>query len=83
MASKEMWSVRTLDRNISTQYYERHFATPQLSMSAEKPDKLELLKSPIVAEFLGFKNDYSFSEDLINLFFEGYTSLYYFSLKKS
>lgn len=23
-ASKEMWSVRTLDRNISTQYYERH-----------------------------------------------------------
>ena len=32
-------------------------------MSAEKPDKLELLKSPIVAEFLGFKNDYSFSEE--------------------
>lgn len=63
MASKEMWSVRTLDRNISTQYFERHFATPQLSMSAEKPDKLELLKSPIVAEFLGFKNDYSFSEE--------------------
>lgn len=25
MASKEMWSVRTLDRNISTQYFERHF----------------------------------------------------------
>lgn len=24
-ASQEMWSVRTLDRNISTQYYERHF----------------------------------------------------------
>ncbi|MBQ9816065.1 MAG: hypothetical protein IJM59_01175 [Proteobacteria bacterium] len=22
-ASREMWSVRTLDRNISTQYYER------------------------------------------------------------
>lgn len=63
MASKEMWTVRTLDRNISTQYYERHFAVPQLSMSEKKPDKLELLKSPIVAEFLGFKNDYSFSEE--------------------
>ena len=24
-ASDEMWSVRTLDRNISTQYFERHF----------------------------------------------------------
>ena len=23
MASQEMWSVRTLDRNISTQYFER------------------------------------------------------------
>lgn len=61
-ASQEMWSVRTLDRNISTQYYERHFSQPQLPVSEEKPDKLELLKSPIVAEFLGFKQDTSFSE---------------------
>lgn len=28
MASQDMWSVRTLDRNISSQYYERNFATP-------------------------------------------------------
>ena len=62
-ASQEMWSVRTLDRNISTQYFERHFAQPQLPIKAEKPDKLELLKSPVVAEFLGFKQDTSFSED--------------------
>lgn len=61
-ASQEMWSVRTLDRNISTQYYERHFAQPQLPMKEEKPDKLELLKNPVVAELLGFKQDYSFSE---------------------
>ncbi len=61
-ASQEMWSVRTLDRNIGTQYFERHFKQPQLSMKEEHPDKLELLKSPIVAEFLGFKHDYSFSE---------------------
>lgn len=61
-ASQQMWSVRTLDRNISTQYYERHFAAPSLPMEEEKPDKLELLKNPIVAEFLGFKQDSSYSE---------------------
>ena len=61
-ASQEMWSVRTLDRNISTQYFERHFKQPQLPMHEEYPDKLELLKNPIVAEFLGFRQDNSFSE---------------------
>ena len=62
MASQEMWSVRTLNRNISTQYYERHFRQPQLPMAEEHPTKLELLKNPIVAEFLGLKQDNSFSE---------------------
>lgn len=62
MASKEMWSVRTLDRNISTQYFERHFTQPHLPMHEENPTKLEILKNPIVAEFLGFKQDNSFSE---------------------
>lgn len=62
MASQEMWSVRTLNRNISTQYFERHFSQPQLLMHEEHPTKLELLKSPIIAEFLGFKQDNSFSE---------------------
>ena len=57
-----MWSVRTLDRNISTQYFERHFSQPQLPMKEEQPNKLELLKNPIVAEFLGFKQDNSYSE---------------------
>lgn len=61
-ASKEMWSVRTLDRNISTQYFERHFVQPQLPMQEENPNKLELLKNPVVAEFLGFKQDNSYSE---------------------
>ena len=61
-ASQEMWSVRTLDRNIGTQYFERHFKQPQLSMKEEHPDKFEMLKSPIIAEFLGFKQDYSYSE---------------------
>ena len=62
-ASAEMWSVRTLDRNIATQYYERHFIQPSLPMSESEPNKYELLKNPVVAEFLGFKEDASFSEE--------------------
>ena len=64
-ASEEMWSVRTLDRNISTQYFERHFKQPKLlenNKKNNKIDKLEILKNPLMAEFLGFKKDESFSE---------------------
>ena len=60
-ASSEMWSVRTLDRNISTQYFERHFRQPQISCGNELTPT-ELLKSPVIAEFLGFKKDDSYSE---------------------
>ena len=55
-----MWSVRTLSRNISTQYYERHFHQPVLpaeKSDAKIPAKEEILKSPLIAEFLGFKAD--------------------------
>ena len=65
-ASREMWSVRTLDRNISTQYYERHYQQPALPTSPTddaNTRKLEILKSPIIAEFLGFKQDSSYSEN--------------------
>lgn len=34
----------------------------QLSVKEELPDKMELLKNPVVAEFLGFKQDNAFSE---------------------
>ena len=62
-ASKEMWSVRTLSRNISTQYYERHFATPAIAEKKTKEISApEILKNPFVAEFLGFKTDDNFSE---------------------
>ena len=62
-ASQQAWSVRTLSRNISTQYYERHFKTPHLLESQSAvPTKEEILKSPLIAEFLGFKADESFSE---------------------
>lgn len=62
-ASAETWSVKTLNRNISTQYYERHYQRPQLSQQTGKAmDKREILKSPFMAEFLGFQQDESVSE---------------------
>lgn len=57
--------MRTLSRNISTQYYERHFHQPVLpaeKSDAKIPAKEEILKSPLIAEFLGFKADESLSE---------------------
>lgn len=61
-ASSQMWSVRTLSRNIATQYYERHYKTPSLAKEEHTPSKEEILKSPFMAEFLGFRMDESFSE---------------------
>lgn len=65
-ASKEMWSVRTLNRNISSQYYERHFKTPEPLISDSGYEfgesATELLKSPIVAEFLGLPSNADYSE---------------------
>ena len=62
-AAEQMWSVKTLDRNISTQYYERHYKAPIPQKKKKEADSLELLKNPIIAEFLGFRQDYSFSEN--------------------
>lgn len=69
-ASNEMWSVRTLGRNISSQYYERHFVAPHIvNDNTSLPEKFstsseELLKSPIIAEFLGMsaRTDYNESD---------------------
>lgn len=70
-AASEGWNSRTLDRNISTQYYYRILQAPKKeSVIAEmkqkvgpfQRNKFELLKSPIVAEFLGFKNEDSYLE---------------------
>lgn len=66
-ASEQMWSVRTLDRNIGTQYYERLLLNQRnnakLSLpESEKYDPREYIKNPIVAEFLGFRKDTKFDE---------------------
>ncbi|MCQ2271935.1 MAG: PDDEXK nuclease domain-containing protein [Bacteroidales bacterium] len=68
-ANEQMWSVRTLDRNVSTQYYHRLMQSPkkekviaemQQKTADFQKNKYELIKSPVVAEFLGFSStDYS------------------------
>lgn len=70
-AAEQVWSSRTLDRNIATQYYYRLLQSPKKEKviaemkqkTAEyETNKFELLKNPIVAEFLGFRTEDSFSE---------------------
>ena len=69
-AANEMWSTRTLQRNVSSQYYHRMLqsqdkvAVHDEMVKLTKPlqDKLEYLKNPVVAEFLGFKNNTEYTE---------------------
>lgn len=70
-AASENWGVRTLDRNISTQYYYRLLQSPKKEkVIAEMKEKsadvekhpAEIIKSPIVAEFLGFRTEDSYAE---------------------
>ena len=65
--SEQMWSVRTLTRNIGTQYYGRRMACVREGIALPSPvkeveDPLEYIKSPVVAEFLGFKRDSEYNE---------------------
>ena len=71
-AAKEGWSSRTLDRNIGTQYYYRLLQSPkkekliaemQEKTATYQNDKYELIKNPIVAEFLGFRTEDSLAEN--------------------
>ena len=72
-AEEQMWSVRTLDRNINSQYYYRLLQTPDdlkhevvdemktLTTDYQK-DKYAFMKNPVVAEFLGLPQNMAFSE---------------------
>jgi predicted nuclease of restriction endonuclease-like (RecB) superfamily len=70
-AINEMWSVRTLDRNIASQYYYRLLQSQNKKIVKEEmiqittpfqQDKLEFIKNPIVAEFLGLAPNTDFTE---------------------
>ena len=69
-ATNEMWSTRTLQRNISSQYYHRMLQSQNKELVRNEmkqltqplQDRLEYLKNPVVAEFLGFKNNTTYTE---------------------
>lgn len=69
-ASQEMWSVRTLDRNIASQYYYRLLQSPKKEdvieemhqLTAPLQDTSEMIKNPVVAEFLGLPSNAAFTE---------------------
>lgn len=70
-ASAQQWSVRTLDRNIATQYYHRLLLSQnkepviremQEKTAACQADRLEFVKNPVVAEFLGIATNSTFTE---------------------
>lgn len=70
-AANEMWSTRTLQRNISSQYYHRLLKSQNQDVVREEmkrktvsmQDKLEFIKNPVIAEFLGFKNNPDYTEN--------------------
>lgn len=70
-ASEQMWSYATLNRNISTQYYERLLLSQDKDPVEQEMktltkgfdnDKLEFVKNPVVAEFLGMSPTKAFVE---------------------
>ena len=70
-AYEQTWSVRTLQRNVSSQYYYRLLKSQSKDLvksemdnltNNEKYDKLEFIKNPIIAEFLSLPQDTSYTE---------------------
>lgn len=70
-AISQTWSVRTLQRNISSQYYYRMLQTQKKDVvkqemqeltSQYQSDKLEFIKNPVIAEFLGLPSHTDFTE---------------------
>ena len=69
-AAENMWSVRTLDRNISTLYYNRIVASIDKKIveneMKDKTKKLqveEFIKNPVVLEFLDLPTNMSYTEN--------------------
>jgi predicted nuclease of restriction endonuclease-like (RecB) superfamily len=70
-ALKEVWGTRTLHRNIASQYYNRLLQSAHKEKVVEEmhkltapmqQDKLEFIKNPVVAKFLGLQSNADFTE---------------------
>ena len=66
-----MWSYRTLDRNIGSQYSNRLLLTQKKDLvegemkeltKVYEQDKLEFIKNPTVAEFIGLSPNSDYTE---------------------
>ena len=72
-AAKEVWSTKTLQRNISSQYYYRLLKTPapekvkaeMQQLTQPLQDKNEFIKNPVVAEFLGLSTNTDYTESTL------------------
>ena len=69
-AAENMWSVRTLDRNISTLYYDRIVASidkktveDEMKEKTKKLQAKEFIKNPVVLEFLDLPTNMSYTEN--------------------
>ena len=70
-AAEQSWAVRTLQRNISSQYYERMLLSQhpdavrremeRLTESYQQ-DKLGFIHNPVIAEFMGLSEDNTYKE---------------------
>ncbi len=72
-AAQQMWSVKTLERNVGSQYYHRLLASSDKAAVLEEMKQLtakdnvfitpeQYIKSPVVTEFLGIAKDASYTE---------------------
>lgn len=73
-ASEQMWSYRTLDRNISTLYYRRLLSSQieepvkkemQEKTASFQNDQMEFIKNPSVLEFLGLPGNKGYTETVL------------------
>lgn len=69
-AAEQSWGVRTLQRNISSQYYQRLLMSQHkdlvkkemMEITSPLQDRLEFIKNPVIAEFLGLSQNSDFTE---------------------
>jgi len=69
-AAEQTWSARTLQRNISSQYYQRMLMSQHkevvekemLEITRPLQDRLEFIKNPVIAEFLGMSRNTDYTE---------------------
>ena len=74
-ASAQTWSTRTLQRNIDSQYYYRLLQSQhkdlvekemlEITAPSQVSDRLEFVKNPVVAEFLGLESRTDFTENTL------------------